>query len=116
MKADHAAHVVAVLGGHAAGGEVDALDEIGVEHAQRTIEVAEVERVVDLGAVDGEQRFFTPAAANVERGAEVTTGDPGQHLEHSNGVIGEVRHALHVRRDRETSRWRPRSRGERGWR
>ena len=53
-------------------------------------------RVVDLGAVDGEQRLFTPAAANVERRGEIAAGDSGQHLEHAHGVIGQMRHALHV--------------------
>ena len=91
-------------------------DEVGVEHAQRAVEVAKVKAVVDLRAVDGEQRFFTPAAADVERRGEIAAGDSGQHLEHAHRVIGQVRHPLDVRAiEKGLAGARGRER-ERGWR
>ena len=52
--------------------------------------------VVDLGAVDREQRLFAPSATDVERGGKIAAGDAGQHLEHADGVVGEMRHALDI--------------------
>ena len=65
-----------------------------VEHAQCAVDVAKVKAVVDLRAVDGEQRFFAPAAADVERRGDISASHAGQDLEHAHRVIREMRHAL----------------------
>ena len=96
QQAHCAAHVVADIRRHATSGEIDALDETGVEHAQCAVDVAKMKGVVYFGAVDGQQRLLAAPTTDVERSAEVATRNTGQHLEHAHRIVGQVRHALHV--------------------
>ena len=87
-----AAVAVAEVRREAAAVEVDAVDDPAVDQAERALEALQMERLVELEAVEDERDVPRLAAADVERGRVVGRGDAGQHFDDAAHVAAERRH------------------------
>ena len=86
-----AAVAVAEVGGQAAGVDVDAVDDAAVDDAERALEAPQVERLVELEAVEDERDVPRLAAADAERGRVVGRGDAGELLDDAAHVAADRR-------------------------
>ena len=69
---------VAEVGGESSAEEVHAIDQLGVDEAERALEALQVERLVQLEAVEHQGDVAGLAAAYVERRRVVLRRDSGE--------------------------------------
>lgn len=94
---EDATRAVAILGGKAAGEQVDALDGGDVDDAEgATLDVLEVEGIVELESVEEDEDLFVFAAADRELGGEVARGDAGQARHRPVDILAEMRDCLNL--------------------
>jgi hypothetical protein len=104
---EDAALAVAVLGGEAAGEQVDAPNRLDVDDAeQATDKIALVEGLVEFHAVENHQHFVRLPASNGELGRKIVGGDAGQPRHRAGDVLGEG-HILELPATQRLTAYRP---------
>ena len=68
---------VAPVRGEAASKEIDRVDDPSVDEAERALERAQVERIVELEPIENQETSLARASAGVERRRAVGGGDAG---------------------------------------
>ena len=94
---EHAAALVPVLRREPAGHQLDAVDRLGVDDADRTlVEVLQVVRLEDLQPVEEDERLVVAAAADPEVGGVVPGGQAGEAVHRPEDVLPDLGHRLDV--------------------
>ena len=88
---DDRAHAVAVLGGEAAGEDVEPVDDALVQHAGRTLQHPEVERLVQRQAVEYHQRLVRVAPTHVGETRQAVARGARQSMHDLEHVFREPR-------------------------
>ncbi len=88
---EYSRQAIAVTGRESAGEDIDVVDEVFFQKAERTLVAGKVKWLSQRKAIEQNQHFTGFSAAQIAGGGDPTLHHPWQAAQRANGIVGHVR-------------------------